>query len=206
MHALASLNRSQATHSEGPASCELWVVLQIYVACFVQVVCATCAGAGDDERLQMRRYKMVIIDEATQATEPSNIIPLVRIHASHVLWPVLHACSAWSHPSDWPRRRSILLLPGAVLQICYSEVALQHLAETSLCYRPCKFCLEARCRMCGDEVMDEHPWELSFAHGQQHPRGLRSAMNVWSGVAREGLQASTLPAEMQSEHEALMRR
>ncbi|BDA47014.1 probable regulator of nonsense transcripts 1 homolog at C-terminar half [Coccomyxa sp. Obi] len=43
-----------------------------------QVVCATCAGAGDDERLQSFRYKMVIVDEATQATEPSNIIPLVR--------------------------------------------------------------------------------------------------------------------------------
>ena len=43
----------------------------------VQVVCATCAGAGDDERLQSYRYKMVIVDEATQATEPSNIIPLV---------------------------------------------------------------------------------------------------------------------------------
>ena len=43
----------------------------------MQVVCATCAGAGDDARLLMARYKMVIIDEATQATEPSNIIPLV---------------------------------------------------------------------------------------------------------------------------------
>lgn len=43
----------------------------------MQVVCATCAGAGDDARLQTYRYKMVIIDEATQATEPSNIIPLV---------------------------------------------------------------------------------------------------------------------------------
>ena len=42
------------------------------------MVCATCAGAGDDERLQTYRYKMVIIDEATQATEPSNLIPLVN--------------------------------------------------------------------------------------------------------------------------------
>ncbi len=41
------------------------------------MVCATCAGAGDDERLQTYRYKMVIVDEATQATEPSNLIPLV---------------------------------------------------------------------------------------------------------------------------------
>ena len=48
------------------------------VRSFAQVVCATCAGAGDDERLQTYRYKMVIIDEATQATEPSNLIPLVR--------------------------------------------------------------------------------------------------------------------------------
>jgi superfamily I DNA and/or RNA helicase len=42
------------------------------------VVCATCAGAGDDERLHTARFKMVIIDEATQSTEPSTIIPLVR--------------------------------------------------------------------------------------------------------------------------------
>lgn len=47
------------------------------VGWLAQVVCATCAGAGDDERLQTYRYKMVIIDEATQATEPSNLIPLV---------------------------------------------------------------------------------------------------------------------------------
>ena len=52
-------------------------------ACPSQVVCATCAGAGDDERLQSARYKMVIVDEATQATEPSNIIPLVQI-PSHI--------------------------------------------------------------------------------------------------------------------------
>lgn len=55
----------------------------------MQVVCATCAGAGDDDRLQMSRYKMVIIDEATQATEPSNIIPLVRPkHPSHPHLPL----------------------------------------------------------------------------------------------------------------------
>ena len=84
----------QPTQSEAPAFCEIWVALLINVIHAAQVVCATCAGAGDDERLQMRRYKMVIIDEATQATEPSNIIPLVRTHAPHMLWPVLDTCRA----------------------------------------------------------------------------------------------------------------
>lgn len=46
--------------------------------CGAQVVCATCTGAGDGERLGARRYKMVVIDEATQSTEPSCLIPLVR--------------------------------------------------------------------------------------------------------------------------------
>ena len=115
------------------------LALQIDLANAVQVVCATCAGAGDDERLQMRRYKMVIIDEATQATEPSNIIPLVRTHASHMLWPVLDACFAWRCSSDWPRCRIIQSMPGAMMPLCYPELTLQQLAET-LCNRPCEFC------------------------------------------------------------------
>ena len=42
-----------------------------------QVVAATCTGAGD-KRLEGRVFRMVVIDEATQATEPSTLIPLVR--------------------------------------------------------------------------------------------------------------------------------
>lgn len=43
-----------------------------------QVVAATCAGAGDEARLHNQIFRMVVIDEATQATEPSTLIPLVR--------------------------------------------------------------------------------------------------------------------------------
>ena len=42
-----------------------------------QVVCATCNGAGDERHLKNMRFRMVVLDEATQATEPSAIIPLV---------------------------------------------------------------------------------------------------------------------------------
>jgi len=40
------------------------------------VVCATCAGAGDP-RLSNFRFRRVLIDEATQAVEPESLIPLV---------------------------------------------------------------------------------------------------------------------------------
>ena len=51
----------------------------------MQVIVATCAGAGGSE-LKDRSYRMVVIDEATQATEPSTLIPLVgpRSHV-HVM-------------------------------------------------------------------------------------------------------------------------
>ncbi len=42
----------------------------------MQVVCCTCAGAGDP-RLKAFEFQHVLIDEATQATEPECLIPLV---------------------------------------------------------------------------------------------------------------------------------
>lgn len=40
------------------------------------VICTTCVGAGD-QRLQNFRFKHVLLDEATQATEPECLIPIV---------------------------------------------------------------------------------------------------------------------------------
>eukprot|EP00658_Telonema_sp_P-2_P026925 TRINITY_DN2090_c0_g1_i4.p1 TRINITY_DN2090_c0_g1~~TRINITY_DN2090_c0_g1_i4.p1 ORF type:complete len:812 (-),score=172.65 TRINITY_DN2090_c0_g1_i4:150-2585(-) len=40
------------------------------------VICCTCVGAGDN-RLQSQRFKQVLIDESTQATEPECLIPIV---------------------------------------------------------------------------------------------------------------------------------
>ena len=42
----------------------------------LQVVTATCAGAGDRSVLGYRRFRIVVIDEASQSTEPSSLIPL----------------------------------------------------------------------------------------------------------------------------------
>jgi regulator of nonsense transcripts 1 len=42
-----------------------------------QVICCTCAGAGD-RRLGKLRFNQVLVDEATQSTEPEVLIPLVR--------------------------------------------------------------------------------------------------------------------------------
>jgi hypothetical protein len=40
------------------------------------VICCTCIGAGDP-RLSNFRFRQVLIDEATQATEPEALVPIV---------------------------------------------------------------------------------------------------------------------------------
>ena len=40
------------------------------------VICCTCVGAGDP-RLVKFRFRMVLIDESTQATEPECMVPIV---------------------------------------------------------------------------------------------------------------------------------
>ncbi|MDP6662097.1 MAG: AAA domain-containing protein [Candidatus Thalassarchaeaceae archaeon] len=42
-----------------------------------QVLCCTCIGSGH-ELLDGRKFPRVLVDEATQATEPSTLVPLVR--------------------------------------------------------------------------------------------------------------------------------
>jgi len=42
-----------------------------------QILCCTCIGSGH-EILDGRRFSRVLIDEATQATEPATLVPLVR--------------------------------------------------------------------------------------------------------------------------------
>ena len=42
-----------------------------------QIVCCTCIGSGN-EILDGRRFSQVLIDEATQATEPASLVPLIR--------------------------------------------------------------------------------------------------------------------------------
>ena len=41
-----------------------------------EVICCTCVGAGDP-RLSRFRFKTVLIDESTQATEPECMVPIV---------------------------------------------------------------------------------------------------------------------------------
>lgn len=43
------------------------------------VVCATCIGSGHD-CLESLDFRMVVVDEATQCSEPEAIIPLIKCH------------------------------------------------------------------------------------------------------------------------------
>ena len=43
----------------------------------LQVVVCTCNGAGDS-RLQEQSFRVVVLDEASQATEASTLVPLVK--------------------------------------------------------------------------------------------------------------------------------
>eukprot|EP01114_Cavostelium_apophysatum_P005939 TRINITY_DN1711_c0_g1_i1.p1 TRINITY_DN1711_c0_g1~~TRINITY_DN1711_c0_g1_i1.p1 ORF type:complete len:776 (+),score=214.40 TRINITY_DN1711_c0_g1_i1:124-2451(+) len=43
----------------------------------VQVVCSTCIGSGH-HLIAGRSFKLVIVDESTQATEPRSLVPIVR--------------------------------------------------------------------------------------------------------------------------------
>ena len=47
------------------------------------VICTTCVAAFD-RRLKSFRFRQVLIDEATQATEPETLIPLLK-GAKHVI-------------------------------------------------------------------------------------------------------------------------
>jgi regulator of nonsense transcripts 1 len=48
-----------------------------------EVICTTCV-AGFDRRLRNIKFKQVLIDEATQATEPESLIPILK-GAKHVI-------------------------------------------------------------------------------------------------------------------------
>ena len=47
------------------------------------VVCTTCVAAFD-RRLRNFKFKQVLIDEATQATEPESLIPILK-GAKHII-------------------------------------------------------------------------------------------------------------------------
>jgi hypothetical protein len=60
-----------------------------------QVVCATCSGAGDSS-LSGISFRLVLIDESSQATEPATLVPLVK--GGRLPGPgssLLRICVAW---------------------------------------------------------------------------------------------------------------
>ena len=48
----------------------------LFIFQHADVICTTCVGAGDP-RLSKFRFRTVLIDESTQATEPECMVPVV---------------------------------------------------------------------------------------------------------------------------------
>jgi hypothetical protein len=68
--------RRRRTH----AYCDTYIHTHTYIHVHTQradIVCCTCSAAAD-RRLAAFRFPIVLIDEATQATEPECLIPLVQ--------------------------------------------------------------------------------------------------------------------------------
>ena len=68
----------------------LFVFVESQWCFFVQnadVICSTCVGAGDP-RLVRFRFRSILIDESTQATEPECMVPVV-LGAKQVRWVLL---------------------------------------------------------------------------------------------------------------------
>lgn len=66
-----------------------------WIVCFqnADVICCTCVGAGDP-RLVKFRFRSILIDESTQATEPECMVPVV-LGAKQVM-----QCCRFFHPFD----------------------------------------------------------------------------------------------------------
>lgn len=52
--------------------------LEKLILSHAQIICCTCIGAGDLKRLGKLKFRHVLIDEATQATEPVCLVPIVQ--------------------------------------------------------------------------------------------------------------------------------
>eukprot|EP00917_Polyrhabdina_sp_WS-2016_P013318 GHVP01029328.1.p1 GENE.GHVP01029328.1~~GHVP01029328.1.p1 ORF type:complete len:938 (+),score=153.54 GHVP01029328.1:1100-3913(+) len=65
----------ELSHADGKRLKTLRSVTERELLFMADVICTTCVGAGDP-RLQSCKFRHVIIDEATQATEPECLIPI----------------------------------------------------------------------------------------------------------------------------------
>jgi len=74
---LPHMLESQAARQADRSDREAFHHAQVAALRRAQVVCATCSGAGS-EMLGKLTFPSVLLDEASQATEPSTLVPLVR--------------------------------------------------------------------------------------------------------------------------------
>lgn len=92
----------------------------------LQVICATCAAAGSD-MLAGATFPVVVLDEASQASEPEALIPLTR-GAEHVvlvgdhlqLPPVVNSDAAVGGGMAVSLFERLMQagVPSAMLQVC----------------------------------------------------------------------------------------
>ncbi|RYY38618.1 hypothetical protein EON62_00325, partial [archaeon] len=69
-------DRGQLGEAEEDKFRGMWRAIESEILATADVICTTCAGAGD-RRLEGLRFKQVLVDEATQACEPECLIPIV---------------------------------------------------------------------------------------------------------------------------------
>ena len=132
------------------------------VLLLAEVVCSTTAAAGDERRLGPNAaFRCVVLDEATQATEPSTLVPLVR---------GCEACVLAGDPRQLPPTVTSAEAKGSGLQQTLFERAMRGGIEP--------FLLDTQYRM--------HPALSRFPSSAFYGSRLRDGESVVEAAGRAG--------------------
>lgn len=113
------------------------------------VICTTCVGAGDP-RLANLRFRQVLIDEATQATEPEALIPIV-LGAKHLVM-------VGDHQQLGPVIMCKTAAKAGLTQSLYERLVAHGI-------RPIRLEVQYRCHPCLSEFPSARFYEGSLQNG-----------------------------------------